>query len=264
MTSYPVGYGRATVSFAELKRRYSGGMEPEYARRLFAWIASKDGAIGIGSASRPTPHHVSRASREGKSFHQLQTFGDGQKFFSAVDLVHVNPGGVHRAPQWSESIEQDSAAARTWGVHCNVQRPSEPWHMQPIEIDGYQSWVNNGRPRPEANRTVPGNPPRVSQPKPVAGDLGIFDPNRSEYGLFPVKAPKDEVDRALTPRPNDLVRYVQGVLTNQCNLAGIDIDGYFGDITEGGVKSVQRWNGLEAHGRVDAATWAAIDAYADI
>lgn len=264
MTSYPVGYGTATVSFAELKRRYSGGMEPEFARRLFAWLASNDGAIGIGSASRPTPHPVSRASRLGRSFHQLQTFADGSRHFCAVDLVHINPGSVHRAPRWSESIEQGSSAARKWGLHCNVQRPSEPWHMQPIEIDGYQSWVNNGRPRAAPNYEVPGNPSKVTQPKPIAGDLGVFDPDRSEYGLFPAKVDKAEVDRQFRPRPSDLVRYLQGVMTNQCNLAGIDIDGIFGQITEGGVKSVQEWNGIDAHGRVDSVTWGAIDAYATI
>lgn len=40
MTVYPTGYGTAKVSLDELKERYVAGMEPEFARRLFAWIAS--------------------------------------------------------------------------------------------------------------------------------------------------------------------------------------------------------------------------------
>lgn len=263
MSRYPVGYGTAMVSFAELKRRYAGNMEPEYARRLFAWLESKDGAVGIGGASRPNPSNTSQASKLGRSFHQIQTFADGSRYFCAVDLVHVNSsGGKHRTIQWSEVPEQGSAEATRWGLHCNVQKPEEPWHIQPIELDGYGTWENHGRPRPKAGYTIPGNPGKLRQPKPVGGDLGNFVPESSEYGLYPAKSGKGEVSRDSRPRPDDRVRYLQGVLTNQCHLAGIDIDGYFGDMTEGGVLAVQKWNGLAEHGRCDEATWAAIDAYA--
>lgn len=263
MGGYPVGYGKATVTFAELKRRYSGNMEPEYARRLFAWIESKDGAVGIGGASRPNPSNTSAASKLGRSFHQIQTFADGSRFFCAVDLVHTNSsGGAHRAIQWSEVPEQGSAEAREWGLHCNVQQPQEPWHIQPIEFDGFGTWEKAGRPRPQAGYQLPGNPGKVRQPKPVGGDLGEFSPEFSQYGLYPAKTDKGEVDTESRSRPDDLVRYLQGVLTNQCHLAGIDIDGYYGDDTEGGVRSVQKWNGLEEHGRCDAATWVCIDSYA--
>ena len=265
MSNYPVGYGKATVTFAELKRRYSGDMEPEYARRLFAWLEAQGGKVGIGSAWRPNPSNVSKASREGRSFHQTQTFGDGSRYFCAVDLVHVNEsGGIHRGIQWSEVPEQGSAEAKKWGLHCNVQKPQEPWHMQPIEIDGWGSWASSGRVRPAAGYRLPGNPGKVRQPKPQAGELGQFSPENSTYGLYPAKTDKGDVDRKSRPRPDDLVRYLQGVMTNQCRLPGIDIDGYFGEKTENGVKAVQKWNKLEPNGRCDAATWAVIDAYADI
>ena len=263
MSRYPIGYGTATVTFAELKRRYSGNMEPEYARRLFAWIESKGGAVGIGGASRPNPSNTSAASKRGRSFHQIQTFADGSRFFCAVDLVHINsPGKVHRTMQWSDVPKQGSAEAKKWGLHCNVQKPQEPWHIQPIELDGYGTWERNGRPRPKAGYKIPGSPGKLRQPKPVGGELGHFAPEVSEYGLFPAKPDKGEVNRQSRPRPDDRVRYLQGVLTNQVHLSGIDIDGYYGDKTEGGVLAVQKWNGLEQTGSCDNATWAAIDAYA--
>ncbi len=34
--AYPTGYGTARVSLDEMKRQYSGRIEPEYVRRLFA------------------------------------------------------------------------------------------------------------------------------------------------------------------------------------------------------------------------------------
>lgn len=264
MASYPVGYGTARVSFTELKRRYSGGMEPEYARRLFAWIASKGGAVGIGSGSRPNPSNVSAASRAGQSFHQTQTFSDGSRYFCAVDLVHVNGGNRHRTIRWSEVPEEGSSEARKWGLHCNVQSPQEPWHMQPIEIDGFHGWANSGRRRPAPGYRIPGDPGKVRQPKAIGGELGHFSPEFSAYGLYPLDPNKAEVNRDTRPRPTDLVRYLQGVLTNQCRLGTVDIDGYFGEQTQGAVKEVQAWNRIDRHGRCDAATWKCIDAYATL
>lgn len=265
---YPSGYGRAIVSMAELKRRYAGDMEPEFARRLFAWIASKEGAVGIGSAWRPSPHSASKASRAGISFHQTQTFGDGSRHFCAVDLV-VPTADKHSSGAVPVSLIplQDSKEAEKWGVHVNVLVPGkkgfESWHMQPIEIDGFGSWANSGRPRPVAHRDVPGNPRKVTQPKPVGGELGSFAPEFSAYGLYPVQPDKDEVSRE-SSQPNDLTRYLQGVMTNQCRLSGIDIDGTFGDKTETGVAEIQKWNGLDQTGRCNSATWGIVDTYASV
>lgn len=263
MSRYPVGYVTATVTLAELKRRYSGNMEPEFARRLFAWIESKGGSVGIGGASRPNPSDTSEASRLGRSFHQIQTFADGSRHFCAVDLVHLaSSGGQHRTIQWSEVPKEGSAEATTWGLHCNVQKPQEPWHIQPIELDSFGAWERLGRPRPQAGYELPGNPGKITQPQPVGGDLGVFMPEFSKYGLYPANLDKDQIDRKSKPRPSDLVRYLQAVLANQCHLVGIAIDGYFGDATERGVRAVQRWNGLDQTGRCDPDTWTCVDLYA--
>lgn len=265
--NYPTGYGSANVSMSELKRQYSGDMEPEFARRLFAWIASKDGAVGIGSGWRPNPSNVSAASRAGKSFHQTQTFGDGSRFFCAVDLV-VATADKHSSGAVPVNLVplQGSTAAKEFGVHVNVGKPGESgfesWHMQPIEIDGFDAWANSGRIRPAAGRVVPGDPRRVKQPAVVGGELGFFAPAFGAYGLYPLNPNKAEVGRASGPRPDDLVKYLQGVMTNRCRLSGLDIDGLFDARTEECVIAVQSWNGLEQTGRCDSATWTRIDAYA--
>jgi peptidoglycan hydrolase-like protein with peptidoglycan-binding domain len=269
MARYPVGYGTASVSFDELKRRYSGGMEPEYARRLFAWIESKNGAVGIGSAWRPNASTVSQASRNGKSFHQTQTFADGTKHFCAVDLV-VPTNGKHTSGGVPVDIVpiQGSREARRWGVHVNIGTPGKPgfesWHMQPIEIDGWGTWADAGRNRPVPGYDLPVDVPAVTPPPSIDASVSPFAPEFSEYGLYPLDVGKIVVHRESQPRPHDLVRYLQGVLRNQCRLTTVEIDGYFGDDTKAAVKAIQRWNRLTEHGRCDSATWACIDAYASV
>lgn len=151
MTSYPSGYGTDLVPLDELRRIHTAsgdgfGMEPTYEGRLFAWIESQGGLIGIGDGWRPYGDDVSDASSSNKSFHQTQRFWDGTQWFCAVDLVAQDPGTVHRSPTWAEVPEQGSAAAASWGVHANVG--GEPWHLQPVELDGFDSWDAMGRPRP--------------------------------------------------------------------------------------------------------------------
>lgn len=268
-TRYPVGYGTAHVSLDELKHRYIDGMEPEYARRLFAWIESKDGAVGIGSAWRPNPSNVSHASRLGRSFHQTQSFADGTKHFCAVDLV-VETAGKHTSGGVPIDLVplQGSDEARQWGVHVNIGTPGKPgfesWHMQPVEIDGWDAWANAGRRRPIPGHALPVGAAQVA-PQRSTGDLvGPFAPEFSEYGLYPLDRDKPEVFHGSRPRPHDLVRYLQGVMRNQCLLTTVEIDGYFGDDTERAVRAVQQWNKLTESGRCDRATWACIDAYASI
>lgn len=153
-TLYPSGYVRAMVDIDELFRRHRVDlMHPEYARRLRAWLIAQNGRIGIGGSWRSKQPAKAGVAPEGMSFHQSQTFASGRVAFCAVDLVVVNPGGNHRSPLWSEVLKQGSPATRTWGLHCNVS--GEPWHMQPIEIDGYQSWVRAGRKEPVAGYPIP-------------------------------------------------------------------------------------------------------------
>lgn len=269
MAKYPVGYGTARVSFDELKRRYSGELEPEYARRLFAWLKSKDGAIGIGSAWRPNASNVSQASRLGRSFHQTQTFADGTKHCCAVDLV-VPTAGKHTSGGVPTGLVpiQGSTEARQWGVHINIGTPGKPgfesWHMQPIEIDGWATWANAGRKRPIRGYDLPVDASVITPPPSIDDSVSPFAPEFSEYGLYPLDARKAVVHRDSKPRPHDLVRYLQGVMRNQCRLTNVEIDGYFGNDTKTAVTAVQRWNRLTENGRCDSATWACIDAYASV
>lgn len=168
MTTFPYGYGSGRCSMSELKAKFEPKMEPEYARRLFAWIESKGGAIGIGGGWRSTQPSKPGFAPDGKSFHQSQTFADGFVGYCAVDLVHVNGNAAHRAPTWSEVPAQGSSEAAKCGVHANVS--GESWHLQPVEIDGWQSWSNAGRPRPKAGYKIPSSP----EPEPEEDDMSVL------------------------------------------------------------------------------------------
>ena len=161
MILYPSGYGTSMLTLEQLKRRhYIDKMHPVYAERLFDWIEAQGGRIGIGGSWRDDGSQPDKPgfAPEGKSFHQYQRFASGLIAFCAVDLVHINPGNVHRAPTWSEVPAQGTPAAERWGVHCNVS--NEPWHMQPSEIDGWQSWINAGSPDPTGDTMQPLVTPR--------------------------------------------------------------------------------------------------------
>lgn len=162
MTTYPTGYGRTLVELDDLFRiHHVDKMHPEYARRLRAWIEAQGGRIGIGGSWRPAGTQPDKPgfAPEGRSFHQFQTFASGLVAFCAVDLVARNGTNVHRAPHWDEVPAQGTPAALAAGVHCNIS--SESWHMQPIEIDGWASWIAAGRPEPE-----PRTPPAPPTPEP--------------------------------------------------------------------------------------------------
>jgi len=154
VTLYPTRYGTRLVTLADLKaEHHPDKMHPEFARRLFAWIESQGGKVGIGGSWRDDGTQPDKPgfAPEGKSFHQYQQFPSGV-YFAAVDLVVRDPGKVHRAPRWDEVPVQGSAQAKFWGVHCNVS--TESWHMQPVinhipgydGLDGWQGWINQGQP----------------------------------------------------------------------------------------------------------------------
>lgn len=166
-TLYPIGYGTQLVTMSQLRAAHENHMEPEFARRLFNWLEAQGGAIGIGGGRRLVQPDKPGFAPPGMSFHQDQIFHDGTTWYSAVDLVHVNPGKVHRAPTVAECPQQGTAEASRWGVHINT---SESWHMQAVPQDGYQSWVNVGRPRPDPNYTIPGHEPGPLPPLPPQGD----------------------------------------------------------------------------------------------
>jgi hypothetical protein len=167
-TLYPTGYGRSLLDIDALfARHHVDKMHPEYARRLRAWIVAQGGHIGIGGSWRDTGSQPDKPgfAPEGKSFHQYQRFASGLVAFAAVDLVARNGDKIHRAPYWSEVPEQGGTEAAKWGVHCNIDKGGNPgapgtesWHMQPIEIDGWATWMGDGSPDPVANYPLPTDP----------------------------------------------------------------------------------------------------------
>jgi hypothetical protein len=162
MTLYPDGYGTAELSYEQMVAKHGGKMHPEYRRRLFAYLESQGGRMGIGGGWRSTQPTKPGFAPDGRSFHQDQRFASGFVGYAAVDLVMRQPGQKHRAPTWAECAD-----APDWGLHTFIKSPPEPWHMQCIEMRGWQSWVNAGRPDP-LPFVLPGTPP--TQPPPTDGD----------------------------------------------------------------------------------------------
>lgn len=230
---YPTGYSTTMVTIDDLfKRHHPDKMHPEFARRLRAWLISKEGRIGIGGSWRSTQPNKPGFAPEGKSFHQSQTFSNGRVAFCAVDLVHVNPGKSHRSPTWDEVLKQGSAETKRWGLHCNVDK--EPWHMQPVEIDGWASWSNNGR---KDFGTIP-IPTLTPTPNPEPAKP---DSNPALVFAYPGK-PVRRGDKGVA------VELIQAVV-------GAKVDGDFGAVTERRVKEWQKSKNLTDDGIVGAKTW---------
>jgi hypothetical protein len=158
----PYGYGKDERSIGWIETWLLAHHHPEYVARLIAWLKSRNGQMGIGGGWRAdgTQPNKPGFAPAGKSFHQNQKYSDGFVGATAVDLVHRNPGNVHRSPTWNEAIVQGSDEAWRWGLHCNVGTPgsrgSEPWHIQPVEIDGHASWRRNNSPCPAPDWPFPG------------------------------------------------------------------------------------------------------------
>ena len=188
-TTYPTGYGAERLGLSELfARHHVDKMHPEFARRLKLWLVAQEGRVGIGSSWRSDDGQPDEPgyAPSGKSFHQFQRFPSGDRF-AAVDLVHETPGTIHRTIRWSEVPAQGSDEARRYGVHCNVGKPGdtypkgEQWHMQPIEIDGWQSWVNAGRPDLVADY---GTPTPAPTPQPIDPQPPTEDDMPTEFLTF--------------------------------------------------------------------------------
>lgn len=243
---YPVAYGTQTVPMAELRRRHEPHMHPEFARRLFAWLEAQGGLVGIGGGYRPLGTQPDKPgfAPEGKSFHQPQKFSANPDTYAAVDLVVVNPGGVHRAPRWSEVPAAKSSEAARWGLHCHIS--TESWHEQPHEIRGWTSWVLAGRKDPVAGHPIPGPARRVFAPKPTQ--------RRRLPGLGGLNS-KAEV----------------AALQNACNWWGwrddhnrpLLPDGQFGALTEQAVMTMQRVVRTAPDGIYGPKSAAALQAFLD-
>lgn len=222
-TLYPHGYGTTMVDIDELFRRHhQDKMHPEFARRLRTWLISKEGRIGIGGSWRATQPAKPGFAPEGKSFHQSQTFSSGRVAFCAVDLVHVNPGKVHRSPTWAEVPKKGTAETSKWSLHCNVT--NEPWHIQPTEIDGWGSWDRGGRKDFSAIH--------------IASSI-------EQTPILVFAYPGSPLRRG---SKGDGVKLVQAVV-------GATVDGDYGSATERRVKDWQAKNRLTADGVVGPVTW---------
>lgn len=236
-TLYPWGYQKLLVPLDELKQRARIDlMEPEAAERMFSWVVSRGGEVGIGGAVRFFQPDLPGFAPSGMSFHELQLFFDGTKWFMALDLVVRNGDDIHRSPTWSEVPKQGSGHPDivAYGVHCNVN--GEPWHMQLIEFDGWQTWVNNGRKRPNQNFPIKDV---QEEPTPAAGDRTL---------------------RVETPRMRgDDVLVLQKTLKNQG--LTVELDGVYGPDTAEKVKIMQGWNGMVKTGVVGPQVWALVSAY---
>ena len=140
---YPNGYGTQMISLSRMRDLHEPLAHPEFARRFFAYMEHK--GFGVGGGFRATQPVKPGFAPPGQSFHEAQTFASGLSAYCAVDLVVAVPGGKHRAPTWDECAD-----APDWGLHTFIRTPKpEPWHIQSIEMRGWQTWVNAGRPDPQ-------------------------------------------------------------------------------------------------------------------
>lgn len=238
---YPWGYQRALVTEERLWELARFDLcDPATARRFKSWIRSRGGRIGIGGAVRFVQPDKPGFAEPGKSFHELQTWDDGKKNFAALDLVVQNGSNVHRSPTWAEVPKQGSGHPdiTDFGVHANVT--GEPWHLQAIEIDGWYTWANSGRRRPNLGFKLKEDTGPTPPPAPK------------------VYAPGDRTLRVTTPRMEGIdVAFVQLVARDKAGQT-VTIDGIYGNETKAAVTNIQAWVGLEADGIVGPNTWKLI------
>lgn len=247
-TLYPIHYGTRLVTFDILVATFEPHIHPEFAKRGFNFIKHNGGKFGIGGGRRLHGNQPNKPgfAPEGRSFHQDQNFPSG-RFYSAWDLVVVNPGHVHRAPNWSEVPKQGSQMAKDYGVHMNVG--NESWHMQSVEIDGWGSWVRAGRPDMIADypfvgfehpRPQPPQPPVPENPDPAEEITVQFESRYLKTGVV-----------------GSDVKFYQRQL-NEIAGQGLIIDGHYGSRTAAAVSNWQKFFGLHVDGEAGPKTQQSI------
>jgi hypothetical protein len=245
---YPMFYGTRLVTFDVLRNTFEPHMHPEAARRGFAFILYKGGKFGIGGGYRPPGNQPIKNgfAPPGRSFHEGQLFPSG-RFYTAWDMVVVNPGGRHRSPKWSEVPAQGQSDAVNYGVHMNVS--TEAWHMQPIELDGYDSWVNAGRYDLVFDRPIRFNPPQPPVLQPPVLQPPVPSTQPPSQGVIVEFASRV---MALGSTGND-VKFYQNIL-NDISGQGLTLDGHLGAKTVASIKAWQSFLNLEVTGALDAPT----------
>ena len=252
---YPMFYGTRLVTFDVLRNTFEPHMHPEAARRGFGFILHQGGKFGVGGGYRPPGTQPTRTgfAPPGKSFHEGQQFPSGL-YYVAWDMVVVNPGGVHRSPRWSEVPVQGSVLANNYGWHMNAGTPgtagSEAWHAQPIEIDGYGTWVNQGRPDLKLNRpivVVPPKPPVPQPPTPPPATQPVTQ------GVLVEFTSRNLVEGSV----GSDVKFFQRIL-NDIGGQGLLLDGHYGPKTTQAVRNWQIFFGLFNDGQMGPKTQRSI------
>ena len=237
ITLYPHGYGTQMLLMSEIRARHEPIMHPEYARRLFAWLESEGGRIGIGSGYRSSATQLRlwlsnprRFARPGNSFHEEHRWASGGSWYAAVDLVVARPGAVHRSPSWAEM-----ESAKAFGIHAFIT--GEPWHAQLRETRSCSDWKKAGSPDPLVI-ALPGNP--TPTPPPTGSstivNVTVTTIRKGDQGGW--------------------VRKLQALLTtfNQ----DVTVDGDFGPQTDTSVRAVQAFLGLTVDGVAGPQTWGVL------
>lgn len=248
-TLYPALYGHGLYTFDQMMAEIRKYGHPEFVRRLEVWLLDQHGAMGVGDAWRATGTQPNRPgfAPEGRSFHQSQKFRSGLLKCAAVDLVVVKFGAAHRSPFWNEVPKQGSALARRYGLHCNITGAAgEPWHMQPIEIDGWSEWVNGGRHDPVAGYKIPTpSTPPPATPDPAPGP-------DTPPGVPAMRKGSTDANTVVSGWPKGRVSTLQTIL------GGITVDGNFGPQTDTKLRDVQFKGGLFVDGIFGAQTSAKV------
>ena len=82
------------ISLERMVAKHGAKMHAEFARRFFAYMKHK--GFGVGGGWRAVQPVKPGFAPPGQSFHESQTFKSGIVAYAAVDLVHRQPGRVHR------------------------------------------------------------------------------------------------------------------------------------------------------------------------
>lgn len=140
--------------------------------------------------------------------------------WSGVDYISPDPnGGQHIVPPEGSLPKQGSDWAKRVGLHLNVQNNtiSSRVHVQPIELDGWASWHNAGRPLPKAgyltNSFVP------TEPKPIE-DLSPEEDDMKDVCIARIAGVGSWLYPSLTPLASELIPVVQKAL----DLSIVDVD----------------------------------------
>ena len=252
-TLYPIFYGTRLVTFDVLRNTFEPHMHPEAARRGFNFILHQGGKFGIGGGYRAKGSQPNRPgfAPEGKSFHQDQNFKSCIGY-AAWDMVVVNPGYKHRAPLWEEVPIQGTQLSFDYGWHMNVGGPgvkgSEPWHAQPIELDGWQSWFDSGQNDIKKDYPIKILSPRPQPPQPP---IPPTQPDTKDFSMI-------VNSRALTlGSTGSDVKFYQNLL-NDIAGQGLLIDGYFGPMTKRAIENWQKFFGLKVDGELGPITQKSI------